>query len=266
VRQALGTASIYLRIAAMWPQIAYVYRLNLAVRLVGVLLQILLLKVVWTSIYGNQTSVAGVQLHTLVTYLTLSNLQLWLMFPFVAGLLQERVYRGTVALDLARPVGFIGQMLAQQCGTTAGLIPLLALAFPFALFAGGMQFPASPTAALCYLVSLLLAYMVTVLLGMLIGLVAFWTIRFGGLIGIYLFAGQFFSGALVPLRFFPPHLRSVASALPFQAQAGLPVSIYLGQSAAAGSLAIQLFWVLLLSAAVGIFWRKTIQRVVILGG
>jgi ABC-2 type transport system permease protein len=63
----------------------------------------------------------------------------------------------------------------------------------------------------------------------LIGLVSFWTMQIWGIIAIYDYTSQFFTGALVPLWFFPAWLRQVADLLPFQAQAFIPLAIYTGQ-------------------------------------
>jgi ABC-2 type transport system permease protein len=262
-------AGIYLQISRMGPRIAYVYRFNLVVELVSVLLQIFLLKTVWTSLYAHQESIDGLSRHVLVTYLTMTNLQLWLMSPFIATVVRQRVRDGSVAHDLARPVGFPGQMLAQQFGTTLGAAPLVVLSFPLAAVAGGLLLPASLTAACCYLISLALAYVVTILLGLLLGLVAFWTLELGGTIGIFLFLSQFFSGALVPIRFFPPALKIVAEVLPFQTQASLPISIYLGQEQGImllHDLALQLFWVFVLRGAAWVVWQRAERRMVIQGG
>jgi ABC-2 type transport system permease protein len=260
---------IYLRIARMGPRVAFVYRFSLAVELVSMLLEVFLLKTVWTALYAGHQSIDGLSRHDLVTYLTLTNMQLWLMYPFIAGVVRRRVRDGSVAHDLARPVGFPGQMLAQQLGTTIGIAPLVAIAFPLAALLGGLQLPASLGAAFIYAISLALAYLVTILLGLLLGLVAFWTLELGGFIGIYFFVSQFFSGALVPLRFFPPALKAVAEVLPFQTQAALPISIYLGQEQGTTllrDLALQCFWALALVGAAWLVWRGAVRRMVIQGG
>jgi ABC-2 type transport system permease protein len=191
------------------------------------------------------------------------------MSPFIASVVRRRVRDGSVAHDLARPVGFPGQMLAQQLGTTIGLTPLVVITFPLAALLGSLRLPASLGAAFAYAISLVLAYVITILLGLLIGLVAFWTLELGGFIGIYSFVSQFFSGALVPLRFFPPGLKAVAEVLPFQTQAALPISIYLGQEQGITllhDLALQCFWALALVGATWLVWRCAERRMIIQGG
>jgi ABC-2 type transport system permease protein len=259
----------YLQIVSLLTQTAFAYRVELVVELAGLLLKVFLLRVVWTAVYAGRTEVDGVPLEEVIGFMTLANLQLFLMASWIAGYLYDRIRQGLIALDLARPVPFMGQLMAYQVGGTVALLPFLLVAAPLAFLVGGLQLPASPIAAALYLVSLLLAYLVSTLIAMLIGLVAFWTTEIWGIRTIVDFVSQFFSGALVPLWFFPPLLREVAGWLPFQAQAYLPLTIYLGRTtglAALGLLGLQLFWVLLLGGCVALVWRRAMRRVVVQGG
>ncbi len=235
----------------------------------GILLRIYLLKVIWTAVYAGRGVSAGVELHELIAFITLVQLQTWLMFPRIAGYIQERVHDGTIALDLARPVPFLGQLLAHQLGGTAAYLPFVLLAVPFAFVLGGFAPPASWPAGLLYLLSFGLGYLVAALIGMLLGLVSFWTVQTWGVINIYEYTNQFFTGALVPLWFFPARLRQIADLLPFQAQAFIPLSIYLGQvpaRAIPAARGVQAVWVVVLSGVAWGMWQHAMRRVVIQGG
>jgi ABC-type uncharacterized transport system permease subunit len=259
----------YLQIANLWIQTAYTYRVNLAMELVGLLLKIYLLKVVWIAVYAGQGAVDGIELRQVISFITLANLQMWLIFPMLAWHIQERISEGLIAIDLARPAPFLGQLLANQLGATAAFAPFVVLAVPLALFVGGLEPPASLAAGLLYLASMVLAYLVTTLLGMLMGLVGFWTLQTRGVQSIYDFVSQFFAGALAPLWFFPPALRQVADWLPFQAQAFIPLSLYMGRTPEpqiAGALALQLFWVVALFGVCWLVWQRAMRRVIVQGG
>jgi ABC-type uncharacterized transport system permease subunit len=259
----------YLQLAGLWPQTALTYRVEFAFRVFGILLKVYLLKVIWTAVYAGRGTVDGVELRELIAFITLAQFQVWVMSPLIAEYIQERVYEGTIALDLARPVPLLGQLLAHQLGATASYLPFVLLAVPLAFVLGGCVPPASWLVGLLYLFSLALGYLVSVLLSMLIGLASFWTVQTWGIIDIYSYTNQFFTGALVPLWFFPPWLRQVADLLPFQAQAFIPLSIYVGQIPAdeiPTALSIQLGWVVVLFALVWVVWQRAMRRVVIQGG
>jgi ABC-type uncharacterized transport system permease subunit len=225
--------------------------------------------VIFVAVYAGRETVGGIALHQVITFVTLVNLQVFLLFPEIAGYVRERVREGQIAFDIGRPAPFLSQLLAHQLGATAAVAPFVALAVPCAMLLGGIQLPQSPMAGLLYVVSLGLGYLVAMLIGLLIGLMAFWTMETGGVLTIYAFANQFFGGALVPLWFFPPALRRVADLLPFQAQAFIPLSMYTGQLAgaqAARALGLQVFWVVALFALAWLVWRRAMHRVVIQGG
>ena len=259
----------YRAVAGMWMRTALTYRFSWALDLLSLLLQIYTLKMVWTAVYAGRDEVDGLPLDALVAQLTLANLMLWVMYPLLAGYLADRVQEGTIAMELARPVPFLGQMVAAQLGDNAAGLPLIAVALPLAFWLGGLLPPASLGAALLFLVSLTLAYAVVALTGLVIGLVSFWTTEIGGVMTIHAFVSRFFAGAFVPLSFFPPWLGTIAALLPFQAQASVPLALYLGRAdglEAVRLLALQLFWVAALVGVARLLWRLALRRVVVYGG
>lgn len=245
------------------------YRTRFFFSALQIIVQIYVLRVVFTSVYAGQGSVDGITLRTTVVYLTLANLQGFFSSSFLDYFIRSRVREGKIASELARPAGFLGQMLALQIGSTLAMLPLLVVAFPLAWLVGGMSGPASAGYGALYAVSLALAYVIIVLLGLIMGISAFWTLETTGIAMIYSLVAQFFAGALVPLWFFPGPLRVVANLLPFQAMGFVPVSIYLGLPDGGNPLAalgLQCFWVVALYLFARWFWGRAHHRVVIQGG
>jgi len=118
-------------------------------------------------------------------------------------------------------------------------------------------------------ISTILAYVITLAIGILLSLVSFWTLEISGTGLLYLFVNHFFSGALIPLFFFPNWLRSLAELLPFQTQAFLPLSIYFGTlqgDDALRALGIEVLWCVVLWAAAVVVFRQAMRRVQIQGG
>jgi len=117
--------------------------------------------------------------------------------------------------------------------------------------------------------SLLAGYVISMLMTLMLGMLAFWTLQIDGLTMLYILFGQFFAGALVPIPFFPPVLRLLAEVLPFQSTTYLPVAIYVGRvhgNGALHALALQLLWVVILALAANLMWRRSLHRVVVQGG
>jgi ABC-2 type transport system permease protein len=248
---------------------ALAYRANYLIGFVGVLVQIYLLRTVWTSVYDGRPSVDGVTLETAVVYSTLAVVQYALFVPYNFSQIPQRVRDGKVAMDLLRPVGFVNQAIAGQTGVVLALLPLAALSLPFAVLLGGIRPPAGAGATLGYVVSLVLAYVVTTQLSVVVGCLAFWTIEVNGIYMIYRTVAQFLSGALVPLWVMPDWLVTTVHLLPFQATAYAPTAIYVGQLRGGDMLAaigVQAMWIVLLAVLAWWVWSRTIHRVVVQGG
>lgn len=259
----------YVQIAGIWPQVSLVYRFYIVMNMIGVVLRIYLITVVFRAVYAGRPTVDGITLPQVVTFVTLANLQGMLVISMLPGHLRERIREGSIIFDLGRPAPFLGQLIAHQIGNTISALPYLVLVLPFAWLIGGIEAPPTLAAAMLYILSLGLGYIIAVLIGMLIGLAAFWATEIGGFMMIYQFVNQFFSGALVPLWFFPPVLRQVAAVLPFQAQTFIPISLYGGQiagDAVVGALGLQFFWIVVLGFAAWLVWRRAMLRVVVQGG
>lgn len=259
----------FLKLASMTTQTVFSHRMNITFDAVGLLFQILLLKAVWTAVYADRGSVGGVDLTTLLTFLTIANLQVWVVWPETTWLIQAKVRTGAIALDVARPLHVVAQLLAHQVGSTMVFLPLSVVLLPFAFVVGVLTLPPSPEAGLLYLASLTLAYAVVSCFGLLMGAAAFWTLETSGIQQIYRFANLFFAGGLVPLWLFPDALRTVAELLPFRTQADIPVSIYVGRLSGADAvrgLAIEAVWVALLALLVGFVWSRALRKVVVQGG
>ncbi|HBF78992.1 MAG TPA: hypothetical protein DD420_03350 [Streptomyces sp.] len=259
----------HLACARMEFRVALTYRSSYLSTFVMMLLQIYLLTVVWSAFYDGREEMDGIPLATMTAYATLSTLQYTLVNPWRSSPIEQRVREGKVAVDLLRPIGFPGQMLSGQVGWVFASVPVLLVALPFALLIGAGSAPASVAAGFAYPLALLGALLVSQLLGLLLGMVAFWTLEVSGALMAYRFVAQFFSGALVPLWFMPGPVRAAAQWLPFQATAYTPAAIYLGQAEGTGILAalgVQCAWVVVLGALAALVWSRARQRVLSQGG
>ena len=131
------------------------------------------------------------------------------------------------------------------------------------------RLPPSWGAAGLFLVSFLLGALVVGAFCMLIYISAFFTISPMGVRLVAVAVVDFFSGAIIPLPFFPEKLQVIFSLLPFGSMQNVPYRIYGGDLAglpALVSILIQAFWLLALLLLGRLMMRKALQRVVIQGG
>lgn len=253
------------RVAAM-----FAYRNTMLLFLSVSVLQVFMLRQVWTALYGSRPDVLAIPLDDLVVYLTVANLITWSFPTFMVTIhLRERIREGAVVFDLVRPLGLMPQLGAQIVGSLVGSVLMIGLGLPLIMVAGRLALPVDWGAAGLFVVSLLLGYAIGGLLALLIGMIAFWTLELDGVIMLYILVAQFLNGSLVPLNAFPGVLRTVVAWLPFQATTYVPTSIYvgtLGGRQAAAATGVQLVWIVVLGALVAFEWRRAMRRVVVQGG
>jgi ABC-2 type transport system permease protein len=184
--------------------------------------------------------------------------------------LAERIRTGDVAIDLYRPVSFLGWWLASDLGRavyhlmTRGLAPTVVGAVLFDL-----RYPASPAVWAAFFVSVLLAVLVSFGLRMLVASSAFWLLDQTGVQNLAVVFALFFSGLTVPLVLFPAWSRDVVMALPWAAFVQVPADIWLGQREGVrlwSGLGFQAVWATALLLACAGVVRLAKRRVVVQGG
>ncbi|MFI5616884.1 ABC transporter permease [Streptomyces sp. NPDC051567] len=184
---------------------------------------------------------------------------------------QERVRTGDIAVDLYRPADLQLWWLASDLGRAAfqllgrGVVPLLAGALVFEL-----ALPGDPLRWLLFLVSVLLALVVSFAVRYLLGLAAFWLMDGAGINMMATVVSIFFSGMLLPLTLFPGGFGELVRVLPWAAMLQVPMDVLLGKGAGAGgavrALGFQAGWALVLLALGRLVQSAATRKVVVQGG
>ena len=247
----------------------FAYRAATWTGIVGCVLQVVLVHLVWTAVYGQREAVAGVDRADAVTYAVLGVITSALFQPFVLDAMIGRLRTGAIAFDVMRPVPAPPMALARQVGGSVGQLPAVLTALVVGLASGAIAPPGSLLSGLAVVPSLLLGFSIALLMNFLVGLAGFWTLEVGGAFLIYRMLAQFSSGALIPLWFMPGWLSGTLTALPFSAQVFVPLSIYVETDpgwSVLGSLALQVLWVVVLVVVCALVWRRAVRRLVVFGG
>lgn len=182
----------------------------------------------------------------------------------------ERIRTGDVAVDLYRPVSYLGWWLASDLGRsgyhllTRGLAPTV---IGFLLF--DLRPPAGPVAAVGFLVAVLLAVVVCFAIRMLVATSSFWLLDQGGVRTLMVVFAAFFSGLTVPLVLFPGALRDLVMALPWATFVQVPADIWLGRRAGdqiLAGLGFQAGWAAVLLGGCAFVMHLAGRKVVVQGG
>jgi ABC-2 type transport system permease protein len=171
-------------------------------------------------------------------------------------------------MDLIKPMNFQAYTFANMLGQNMfsflfQLLPILAVGVIFI----GMDFP-SILNLLIFLLVMINAIIISFQINYIVGLVVFWYLR-GWQANVIWMLNRLFSGAYIPLWFFPKVLVTISGFLPFRLYYFVPISIFMGKLTPLDCLyAIlqQFAWMVVLYGLIRLEWRAAIKKLVIQGG
>ena len=221
------------------------------------------------AVFRHRSHVGSYDATDAVTYVWLAQALIMTVNVFGWQEFALRIRDGSIATDLARPLDPQRYWLAFDLGRAPyhflfrGVPPFIVGALVFHL-----RYP-SPGAAAAFVVSLVLAVVVSLAFRFLYNSAAFWLLDYRGVVTVSLVVSLFFSGMILPLAFFPDWLRAIAYGLPFRAMMQMPVDIYLGKysgASVAGALALQAMWAAALLGLGRLALSAGTRKLVIQGG
>jgi ABC-2 type transport system permease protein len=261
---------LFLALAARSFRRALTYR---AAALAGLLTNVffgLVRAAILISLYQGREAIAGFTAQGAITYTALTQAILAFLSMFGWWDLMNSVYRGDVASDFLKPIDYQSFWMAQDLGRALANLALrgLSIMLFFALLFD-LAHPTSAIQWLALLAAILLGWLVSFAFRFLVNLAAFWTPDARGVGRLWFNAALFFSGFLMPLRFLPAWVQTVASLTPFPHMVNTVVEVYVGAlrgAALARALLVQLLWAALLLSLGRIVLSRGLRRLVILGG
>lgn len=199
----------------------------------------------------------------------LSLFMAWMM----EGEIFDSITSGNIAYELCRPINIYNMWFARSSANRFSkailrCLPLLAVAVvlpePY-----GLMPPVSLIAFLLFLLSLILGTLVCVAFCMLIYMTCFFTISPMGVRILAISVVDFFSGAIIPLPFFPEKLKLVMELQPLASVQNVPLRIYSGDLNGYPmyfAIFLQLFWLITLTGIGKLLNVFAIKKLTIQGG
>lgn len=222
------------------------------------------------ALIGTREQVEGYTVSGLIVYTALTQAMISFLSLFGWTDLMESIYTGEVAADLLKPMGFFTFWLAKDLGRAVLnflLRGVTILAF-YGLFFD-LVYPETAVQWFTLFLTLVFSWLLSFSWRFLINLTAFWSPNARGIIRFGSLMPWFFSGFLMPLRFFPDWVTRIAYMTPFPHMLTTTVDVYLGvlsQSELVAALLIQAAWVFVLIGAGQVVLKTAVSRLVILGG
>ena len=182
---------------------------------------------IWTAVYGDSGSLAGMELTQMIRYFGVSALIGYLTMDFADWNLQMLVRTGKFLTFMLRPVHHRFFALSQKIGHR-----ILGFFFEFLpcllIFHFLFRINIVPARMLWTILSVMLAFLMNFYVNYCIGMTAFYLVQAGGVRAVYQLISQIFSGALIPLSFFPETVQWIMTFLPFQYTNYIPAMVWIG--------------------------------------
>ncbi|ABX44212.1 ABC transporter permease [Lachnoclostridium phytofermentans] len=188
---------------------------------------------IWTSAYGGKAEINGMQLSQIITYFGASTLIGYLTMDFADWNLQMLIQTGKFLTFSLRPIHHRFFAFSQKVGHR-----FLGLLFEFIpcylIFSLLFGVEMIPKRIGWTLLSVAFAFLMNFYVHYILGMTAFWFIQSSGIRRVFDLLSGVFSGAFIPLVFFPEAVQRVLFFLPFPYMSYVPAMVFTGEFHLAG--------------------------------
>jgi len=225
---------------------------------------------IFIALYGEQQVVSGITLQGAITYTALSQAVIGYLSMFSWFDLMRSVYSGEVATDLLKPMNYFTFWMAKDLGRAFVNLALRGLLFMLMFeLVFDLTHPEGLNQWIGLALVILLSWVISFAWRFLVNLSAFWTPNAVGILRFFFVTSWFFSGFLMPLRYFPEWVIRIAKLTPFPYTVNTVVEVYIGILQGPdlfNAVLTQLLWAFALILISQLVLRAAVRRLVILGG
>ena len=254
----------YLARARVQIQANFQYRVATYMWLVGMLAEPVVYLVVWTTIAEQQGgAVQGITTGEFAAYYVVWTLVRNMNIVFTPYGWEWRIREGELSAALLRPLHPLHEDIAGFAGWKVVTIILWLPIAAVLWLAFDPVLDPTPLEVGVFSLAIWGAYLIRTMFLTALGMVTFWTTRVSALFELLIAAELLLSGRLVPLPLMPDWVEDVAAVLPFQWSFYFPIVSLTGdlsQRELLGGLAMQLLWILVLTALFLVVWRFAVRR------
>lgn len=252
-----------------------IYRLNFMGFVIGGLIYCFVMFYLWRAVFESNGGgmFLGFSMTDMVIYLFLSNTTSQLTFSSVSNQIGEEIRDGSITMRLLKPVNTDLSYMFAELGEI--LMKVAVLVLPMILGLEIYRFCITGTVMfntvnfLLYLLSAVLAYIISFRVNLCFGFIAFYVKNLWGIGILKNSVFNFLSGSLIPLAFMPDGLRVCLEYMPFASMGYTPVMIYMGKYGTYEILfriGLQIVWAILLYGLSKLIWFGAIKKLCIQGG
>lgn len=260
----------YIPIARGTFMVGMVYRFGFLFTILGNIVYLSVAYYLWRSIYRYSDVIRGLTFNETFLYVGLGSAVFILLKTYADWYVHYEIREGIIAMYLTKPIDLQIYMLFANFGSL--LMNLLAITLPTTImlaFVFQIKISIGPGLFL-FPISLLLAFLVSFSIDYVIGLMGFYSESVWGLSMTKEIIVTVFSGALIPLQFFPEPMQRVLFWLPFQAIYHTPLMMLTRPNQNLDvflpMMLVQLAWAIALLVIGRLFYNQAIKVLRIAGG
>lgn len=242
------------------------YRFTILTYRIGEIAEILALVLMWTAIYSTGTgAIKGFTLNEMITYVLIGNLCAVAVRNFLPALISRDINEGRLSMFLVKPIPYIKYIFLNELGRTflATVISLISQVVIILFFLNKVALNTDVRYIALVIIMVFCAFVIELLIGFLIGTIAFWTDEIDGLQSTIDRVKRFFAGGYFPLTLLPATLATASVYLPFQYSFFAPAALYLKKmdlQQGLQGIVVQVVWIIILSIIISIVWKRGLRR------
>lgn len=242
------------------------YRFTTLMFRIGEAAEMVVLILMWTAIYASGSGmIKGFTVNEMITYVLIGTLFSVAVRNFLPSLVSKDINEGRLSMFLVKPISYIKFVFFNELGRAALAIitSIVVQVLVILFFLDKFVLNTEPLYLLLIFAMIFFSFIIELLIGFLVGTIAFWTDEVEGVQATIDRIKKFFAGGYFPLSLLPATLATLSMYLPFAYSFFVPAQLYLKkidlQTGLMG-LGIQIIWIILLSLIVKFVWKKGLRR------
>ena len=248
------------------------FRLSTLVLFFGNLVYIAIIYFLWRAIYASSPTdvVGGMTFTDTLIYVVLASSLFSFMEMYFVWDIGRSVQSGKIALDLIKPMAYRHYLFWSYAGnlfTNFFSVFLPTFIVIEIVTKGAVVFG---TNLLWFIPAVIMGLVINYNIDFFVGSICLYTESIWGINIMKQVIVLLFSGATIPLAFFPEWLKDIAYHLPFQSIYNTPLTILLMKDPSVSDvlpmILLQLFWCVFMTLFTSLFWKISIRQVTVNGG
>lgn len=255
----------YLKIINITWQRALTYRFTVFCYRIGEMLEMIVLVMMWSAIYGEQQVLKGYTLNEMITYILIGNFVNVFVRNWLSDVVSQEIKNGLLSVILTKPIKYINYMFFREIGriSVAFFMSVISQLLIILFFLDKLIINISLPYLTIIGIMIILAFIIEWLISFLVGLIAFWTNEVDGLYTTFSRLKKFFAGSYFPIDLLPEFFVNISFILPFAYSFFIPTQLYLKKISVITGIKgvfIQLLWIFILYITINLVWKKGLKK------